>query len=173
MFHLSRATYLPLDRGVVGMPFKEPFILGPFSVDAEGRVSPARQGISPGFSVRWHGRIVHARLEHSAGHDGCLHIRSSLRRIPSTASDPAIRVACLSMLRSLLGALPPTWTARILPDHQPELEVETTVTLPIKVTNLVAELTIFLIILSPYLDLMDRAGVTLVAGLADPVAAAS
>jgi hypothetical protein len=77
------------------------------------------------------------------------------------------------MLRSLLGALPPTWTARILPDHQPELEVETTVTLPIKVTNLVAELTIFLIILSPYLDLMDRAGVTLVASLADPVAAAS
>jgi hypothetical protein len=77
------------------------------------------------------------------------------------------------MLRGLLGALPPTWNARLLPDHQPELEVETTVTLPIKVTNLVAELTIFLIILSPYLDLLDRAGVTLVASLADPVIAAS
>jgi len=51
--------------------------------------------------------------------------------------------------------------------------VETIVALPIRVTNLVVELTLFLIVLSPYLDLMDRAGVTLVASLAEPVLAAS
>ena len=45
------------------MPFKEPFILGPFSVDAEGRLSLSRQDVSPGFSVRWRGRVVHARLD--------------------------------------------------------------------------------------------------------------
>lgn len=144
------------------MPFKEPFILGPFSVDAEGRLSPARPGISPGFSVRWRGRVVHARLEQSAGCDGRLHLRSSLGRIPSTASDPATRVACLRILRGVLNALPQAWSARLLPDHQPLLEVETIVALPITVTNLVVELTIFLIVLSPYLDLVDRAGVTLV-----------
>ena len=33
------------------------------------------------------------------------------------------------------------------------------VTLPITVTNLVVELTLFLLVLSPYLDLMDEAGV--------------
>jgi hypothetical protein len=66
------------------------------------------------------------------------------------------------MLRSLLGALPHAWCARLLPDHQPQLEVEAMVTLPITVTNLVAELTLFLIVLSPYLDLMDRAGVHIV-----------
>jgi hypothetical protein len=77
------------------------------------------------------------------------------------------------MLRSLLNALPPAWSARLLPDHQPQLEVETSVDLPITVTNLVAELTLFLIILSPYLDLMDRAGVTLVASLSESALAGS
>jgi hypothetical protein len=72
------------------------------------------------------------------------------------------------MLRSLLGELPPAWSARLLPDHQPQLEVETIVTLPITVTNLVAELALFLIVLSPYLDLMDKAGVTIVTSLAEP-----
>jgi hypothetical protein len=149
--------------GVVGMPFKEPFILGPFSVDAEGRLTPANKGVVPGFSVRWRGRTIHARLEQSAGQDGHLHLRSSLGRIPSSASDPATRIACFKMLQGLLSALPPAWDARLLPDHQPQLEVESVVVLPITVTNLVVELTMFVLVLSPYLDLMDRAGVSLVA----------
>ena len=35
-------------------------------------------------------------------HDGRLHIRSSMGRIPSTASDPVTRVGCFAMLRGLL-----------------------------------------------------------------------
>lgn len=151
------------------MPFKEPFILGPFSVDAEGRLSLGRQGVSPGFSVRWRGRAVHARLGQTDDRDGRLHIQSSLGRIPSSATDPATRVACFTMLRGLLSALPRDWDARLLPDHQPQLEVELTVTLPITVTNLVVELTIFLLALSPYLDLMDQAGVGLVASPSGPM----
>jgi len=149
------------------MAFKENFILGPFSVDAEGQLSPAVQGVSPGFSIRWRGRVVHARLDQSADRDGCLHIRSSLGRIPSSASDPATRVACFTALRGVLNALPRAWAARLLPDHQPLLEVETVVSLPITVTNLVVELTLFLFALSPYLDLMDRAGVNLVTASPD------
>ena len=76
----------------------------------------------------------------------------------------ATRAACFTMLRSLLPALPQTWNVRLLPDHQPQLEVETVVTLPITVTNLVTELTSFLLILSPYLDLLDQTGVTAVTG---------
>jgi hypothetical protein len=145
------------------MPFRESFILGPFSVDAAGRLYPVRPDVSPSFSVRWRGRVVHARLVQSNARDGHLYIQSSLGRIPSTASDPAIRAACFTMLRNLLSALPETWSARLLPDHQPQLEVETIVALPITVTNLVTELTLFLLVLSPYLDLMDQAGVGLVA----------
>ena len=155
------------------MPFKEPFILGPFTVDGDGRLSLAQPGIPSGFSVRWRGRLVHARLEESAGGDGRLHLRSSMGRIPSTASDPVTRAACFAMVRSLSNALPPTWRARLLPDHQPQLEVESTVALPISVTNLVVELTLFLLNLAPYLDLMDRAGVSLVAALPGPTPSAS
>jgi hypothetical protein len=155
------------------MPFKEPFILGPFSVDAEGRLSPAHQGVSPGFSVRWRGRVVHARLGQTDGRDGHLYLRSSLGRIPSSASDPVTRAACFTMVRSLLSALPRDWGARLLPDHQPQLEVESTVTLPITVTNLVVDLTLFLLVLSPYLDLMDQSGVRLVASLSGPTPTAS
>ncbi len=140
------------------MPFKEPFILGPFSVDAEGRLSLVRPEVSPGFSVRWRGRVVHARLAQDDPRDGHLSVQSSLGRIPSTASDPAIRVACFTMLRNMLTTLPEAWRVRLLPDHQPRLEVETTVSLPITVTNLVTELSLFLLVLSPYLDLMDEAG---------------
>lgn len=146
------------------MPFKVPFTLGPFSVDSEGRLSPARQGVSPGFKVRWRGRVVHAKLVQNDSRDGHLHVQSNLGRIPSTASDPTTRAACFAMLRPLLPALPQTWNVRLLPDHQPQLEVETVVTLPITVTNLVTELTSFLLILSPYLDLLDQTGVTAVTG---------
>jgi hypothetical protein len=151
-----------LGLGVVGMPFKEPFVLGPFSVDAEGRLSLVRQEVSPGFGVRWRGRIVHARLVQNDRLDGHLYIQASLGRIPSTASNPAVRAACFAMLRNLLKAIPADWTVRLLPDHQPQLEVETMITLPITVTNLVTELSMFLLVLSPYLDLMDEAGVSLV-----------
>lgn len=144
------------------MPFKEPFILGPFSVDPEGRLSPAHAGLSPGFNVRWHGRVVHALLDQCEVTHGRLRIRSSLGRIPSTASDPATRLACIATLSGLQKSLPRAWVARLLPDHQPQLESESVVSLPITVTDLVVELTLCLLALSPYLDLMDRAGVTVV-----------
>ena len=144
------------------MSFKESFILGPFLVDSEGRLSPARQDVAPGFSVRWRGRVVHARLVQTDDRDGRVHLQSSLGRIPSSASDPATRVACFTMLRNLLTAMPKAWSIRLLPDHQPLLEVEAVVELPITVTNLVIELTSFLLVLSPFLDLLDEAGVTVV-----------
>jgi hypothetical protein len=148
------------------MPIKGSFKLGPFIVDEVGRLSPLNPDVAPGFSVLWRGRVVHARLVRNHTNDGHLFIQSSLGRIPSSASDPVTRVASFAMLRSLLSALPSHWTVRLLPDHQPQLEVETMVILPITVTNLVVELTLFLLLLSPYLDVMDQAGV-------EPVTAAS
>jgi hypothetical protein len=58
--------------------------------------------------------------------------------------------------------MPEAWSMRLLPDHQPRLEVDTIVNLPITVTNLMIQLTLFLLVLSPYLDLMDKAGVRIV-----------
>jgi len=158
-----RGQHTDNQTGSRGMPFKEPFMLGPFSVDAEGRLSVARSDVSPGFSVKWRGRVVHARLAQNSAQDGHLYVQSSLGRIPSTASDPETRAKCFTMLRNLLAALPETWRVRFLPDHQPQLEVETMVSLPITVTNLVTELASFLLVLSPYLERLDEMGVTVVA----------
>src|SRR5262249_22675046 len=146
------------------MPLRAPFNLGPFVVDAEGRLSPARSDVPAGFSIRWRGRVVHAHLLQSDPLDGRLHIWASLGRIRSTALDPSTRQACFAVLRNLLGCMPDSWTAHLLPDHQPKLEVETTVSLPITVTNLVTELALFSLMLTPYLDILDDAGVELVAG---------
>jgi hypothetical protein len=147
------------------MAFDGSFKLGPFSVDPEGLLSLDRPDVSPGFSIRWRGRVVHARLMQNDARDGHLFIQSSLGRIPSTASDPSTRVACFTMFQNLLSSLPEDWSVRLLPDHQPQLEVQTMITLPIAVTNLVTELTTFLLRLSPYLDLMDHAGLGLVAAV--------
>ena len=37
------------------MPFDTPFSLGPFTVDAEGRLAPGSQEDFPSFSVVWRG----------------------------------------------------------------------------------------------------------------------
>jgi len=150
------------------MPFKGSFKLGPFSVDQEGGLSLQHPDVSPGFSIRWRGRVVHARLVQSDERDGRLFIESTLGRIPSTASNPATRAACFIVLRTLLTGLPLEWRVRLLPDHQPQVELDTSVTLPISVTNLVTELTMFLLRLSPYLDAMDEAGFGAVAEVPHP-----
>ena len=143
------------------MSSTETFTLGPFLVEAGGRLRPARSDQPPGFRVRWRGRVVHAVVT-SDGSDGTgngrLRIETILGRVPSTSPEPSSRLASLRTLRDLAEALPDTWTIRLLPDYQPRLDVETAIELPITVTNLVTELTTFLLDLSPYLDLMDQAG---------------
>ncbi|MSP00827.1 MAG: hypothetical protein EXR07_07235 [Acetobacteraceae bacterium] len=140
------------------MPFKEPFELGPFSVDAEGGLSLIRRDVPGGFSVRWRGRAIHARLERSGDSGGHLHIQANLGRIPSTVSDPEARAECLTLLRGLRSALPEAWQVRLLPDHREQLQVYTVVVLPITVTNLVTELAAFVLDLEPWLDLIDQSG---------------
>ena len=62
-------------------PFTAPFTLGPFLVDPEGRLSPGPER-TPGFTVRWRERVMHARLEAPAG----LRLQMALGRVPSSAS---------------------------------------------------------------------------------------
>jgi hypothetical protein len=140
------------------MLFRQPFLLGPFSVDTEGRLSPAHEDAAPGFSVRWRGRVIHARLAWGAGARGVLTIHSDLGRIPSTASDPGTRAACFAALRHLLQAIPAKWNLRVRPDHQQRMEMRTTITLPVTAISLVTEVVVFLLNLAPFLDVMETAG---------------
>lgn len=143
------------------MPFDAPFTLGPFLVDAEGRLAPRDLVAIPAFLVRWRGRTVRARLDHSLTESGALLLHIVLGRVPSTAgaADSRTRAQNFAVLRWLPRNLPAGWQLGLTPDHRVLLEARAAVPLPITATGLLAELTAFLVALAPYLDLLDEVGI--------------
>jgi hypothetical protein len=144
------------------MPLHTPIPLGPFLIDAEGRLAPRADDAFPAFTFRWRGRSVHASLSHVDPQDGRLKLQAVLGRVPSTAENrkTAPRPTSFASLRAVRRDLPEDWTMRLLPDHSALLEAEAAIPLPITATGLVTELTRFLLVLAPYLDLLDETGVT-------------
>ena len=142
------------------MPFNAPFKLGPFSVDAKGRLTPVNPATGLSFHFRWHGRLVRARFAGSG--EGRLTLQAELARVQSTASssDGSLRPRCFGVLRWLERIVPPTWRVALLPDHRIRLETEKPVDMPITATGLLTELTRFALELAPYLELMDEVGLT-------------
>ena len=141
------------------MPFA-PFNLGPFAVDAMGRLSARGTEALPGFFFRWRGRVVRAKFAQDPGGQARLTLSAALGRVPSSANqrDSRRRPHSFELLRLLPRALPGRWQMVLLPDHQVRLEAEADV-LPITATELLAELTRFLLELAPYLDVLDEAGI--------------
>lgn len=146
------------------MPFNAPFKLGPFTVDATGRLSPLEPGAPPVFLYRWHGRLMRARLaQRNAPTEGlALLTEVGLGRVPSTAGtyDDAARARSFALVRWLSRAMPARWQLRLAPDHRIWLEAETPVGLPITAAALLTQITCFALELGPYLDLLDEAGVS-------------
>ncbi|MBN8875233.1 MAG: hypothetical protein J0H67_20545 [Rhodospirillales bacterium] len=142
------------------MPFDAPFNLGPFAVDASGRLAP-RNGTaeSPGFLLSWRGRSVHAHLQDAEGASRLV-LEVALGRIPSTAGERTLdqRPRSFATLRVLPTGLPEGWRLHLTPDHRLRLKAERLIELPITVTLLVTELTCFLLTLAPFLDLLDEVG---------------
>jgi hypothetical protein len=144
------------------MPFDAPFKLGPFSVDGEGRLSPASPAAVPSFHFRWHGRLIHVRFDRAGPGAGRLALQVALARVPSTACSPdeTLRPRSFALLHWLGRILPPVWRVALLADHRFWLETETPIELPITAAGLVSELTGFALELAPYLELMDEVGLT-------------
>lgn len=143
------------------MPFDAPFVLGPFAVDAMGRLAPRGPSALPGFFFRWRGRLIRARFEQANPKLGRLVLHATLGRVPSSASrrDSGLRPQSFQLLHLLPRALPGPWRVLLLPDHCVRLEADSQVTLPITATDLLVELARFLLELAPYLDLLDEAGI--------------
>ncbi len=138
------------------MPFDAPLTLGPFQVDRDGRLSPMSAETFPTFNVTWMGRQVWATM---IGAGGGLRLSVVAGRVPSTAG------AMEDRRRGVLGAvgrlpalLPDDWTARLQADHRVVLASEVTIAMPPTVTELVTALTLFLLSLTPYLELLDGTG---------------
>jgi hypothetical protein len=144
------------------MHFDAPFRLGPFSVDAEGRLSPRKPSSSPAFVFRCAGRIVRARLDPANAAAWHLTLQVTLARVCSSAStsDGTLRPRSFALLRWLERAAPTSWRVVLLADHHVQLETERRIDLPITAAALIGELTSFALDLAPYLALMDDIGLT-------------
>jgi hypothetical protein len=150
-----------------------PFRLGPFAVDEAGRLSPAEAADMPAFRLRWRDRAVYVRMAQAPdGSDsGVLALSTILGRVPSTAEravgqeGAARRRRAFSVMLGLPGLLPDAWSVRLLPDHRVGLEAELRLEMPASAAALLGELSLFLLELAPYLDLLDETGMG-AAGLA-------
>ncbi len=102
-----------------------------------------------------------------AGADGAelgeLSLRALVGRVPSTGrvtgSGPTQRDAVFAALRSLPATLPKGWRTDLLADHRVTLLTATKVEMPTTITNLLTDVTQFLLALGPYLDLLEELGV--------------
>lgn len=144
------------------MPFDAPFKLGPFSVDAEGRLSPSEPAAAPAFLFRWHNRVVRARLDRADAESGRLILQVTLARIRSSASTPdeTLRPRSFALLHWLERTAPPDWRVMLLADHRVWLETDTRIDLPVTAAGLITEIARFALDLAPYLELMDEMGLT-------------
>jgi hypothetical protein len=142
------------------MPFDAPFMLGPFSVDAAGRLAPGSPTAMPAFLFRWRGRVVRARLGAAGPGRGRLMLRCIPGRVPSTARVvKGVREQGFAALHWLRADLPPRWALGLLPDHRVLLEAQADIAVPITAIGLVAELVGFVLALAPYLELLEELGV--------------
>lgn len=136
------------------LPAQGGFRVGPFMVDASGRLTPWELLHPPGFHFAWRNRRMQAELA-----DGLLSVTAWLGRVPSTLGGEAMRPPVFDTLRDLPPALAPPWRVRVLPDHQVALDWSAPLEQPVLATALITGLTCFLLELGPYLDLLEEVGV--------------
>lgn len=145
------------------MPFDAPFRLGPFRVHEDGRLALAQPDIRPRFHLCWQGCRVDVSLRAAPGGpaqgDGWMELEAGLGRVPSTAGCAPPRDGVFAALRDVGAVLPAGWRLLLLPDHRVALAAGRPMPLPSTVTALVAEVTMFLLELGPYLELLAEVGV--------------
>ena len=127
--------------------------IGPFRVDATGRIDPAEPDCATSFRFRWRGHAMQAGLG-----QGGLELDARLGQVPSTAGHEDARPGAFAALRFLARAMPADWRLRLAPDHSVRLSRSLAVPMPTSAVDLLADLTCFLLALAPYLDLLDEAG---------------
>jgi hypothetical protein len=127
--------------------------LGPFIIEPGGRLQLRGADTRPAFWFMWKGLRVDAKLG-----AGGVTLSMLIGRIPSTIKQPAVREPAFALLRALPGTLPEGWTMRLTPEHTIRVQAFDTVALPATISGLVEPLVRFLLRVSPYLELIEQAG---------------
>ena len=162
------------------MPFDAPFHLGPFVVRQDGSLALATPQSRPRMHFQWRDCTVEVALHGSLGQGvaGELSLRAVVGRVPSTAriaNDPALaggamaggamasgamarRDAVFGTLRALPATLPAGWHAELLADHRVAVLSASAVEMPTTVDRLLTAVTLFLLALGPYLDVLGELG---------------
>ena len=148
-----------------------PLALGPFVVNADGRLSPSTPDHFPSFRVTWRGHVVQARLTAASPGGGVLDLRTVLGRVRSTGRPDAPqslpRRDMFAAVRALPATLPPGWKLDLLPDHRLLARSESDLALPTGAEDLVSEIALFVFRLTPYLELLaEEAGIEPAGGAA-------
>jgi hypothetical protein len=141
------------------------FCFGPFLVDEAGGLSPRSPDDEPDFAVRWRDRRVRVRLTAATemAPAGTLALHVLLGLVPSTAAS-ARRGDVLAMLHGLPSCLQGGWKLDLLADHSIGLRAARPIPPPATASVLVAEISLFLMALSPYLDLLGESGLAALPG---------
>ncbi len=158
------------------MRFDAPFQLGPFSVSPEGCLALVTPQSLPRFEINWHGCRIQARLRLREDDNslGELSLHAVVGRVPSTArpttrtsgrsrtaaeAAPSPRGAVFEALRTLPATLPEGWRADLLADHSVTMLSASRVEMPTTAASLLTDMTLFLLALGPYLELLAELGV--------------
>jgi hypothetical protein len=146
-----KLTYNREDPKVLATPYP----LGPFQVERDGALSFRDQGGQARFHFDWRGHRFRAVL--TTGH---ITLNATIGRVPSSAAGTSQRERVVETLRILPRLLPSFCRLRLLPDHRVQLETEKPMMWPMTAAALLAPVTATLLVLAPYLDLLEEAGLS-------------
>ena len=137
------------------MPIDAPMKLGPFMIDGLGHIAPRVPEQRARFSFFFRACPLLARL---SGNE--LELEAAIGRVPSTGQVAARRERSLilAFLPRLPALLPPEWRLILAPDHRVLMLSKMALTEPPVITDLLAKITLRLISLAPYLDVLEEAG---------------
>jgi hypothetical protein len=149
--------------------------LGPFIIDSRGMLTPGSPDRFPAFTVQWRRILVRARLVQAAQENAAdlpdrLEFSARLGRVPSSArttENANQRTAALQVLRRMHELLPPGWRLLLRADHSVEVAAHVPILMPVSAVSLITEVTMFLLNLEPYFNVLEEGGVTAFGGSAN------
>ncbi len=138
------------------MPIDAPLTLGPFVIDGLGHIAPRLPEQRARFSFSFRARPLRALL---SGNE--LELEAVAGRVPSTGQAEAHRERSLifGFLPRLPALLPPEWRVVLAPDHRLLMLSKILLAEPPVITDLLAAITLRLLALAPYLDVLEEAGI--------------